>query len=70
MGGGNLRGYNAAIEKAERDRKFERVVGQVVFGICLLLGSAVVGILTGFGVVGLVAQGSPAVVAILNVLTP
>lgn len=63
------RGYNAAIEKAERDSKFERVVGQIVFGICLLLGGVVVGILTGFGVFNIIAPSSPAVVAILNVLT-
>lgn len=64
-----IRGYNAAIEKEERDRKFERVVGQVVFGICLLLGGVVVGILTGFGAMQIAVPDSPAIVAILNVLT-
>ena len=63
------RGYNAAIEKAERDKKFERVFGQVVCGICLLLGGAVVGILTGFGAMQVAVPDSPAIVAILNVLT-
>lgn len=63
------RGYNAAIEKAERDSKFERVAGQIVFGICLLLGGVVVGILTGFGAMQVAVPDSPAIVAILNVLT-
>lgn len=65
-----MRGYNAAIEKAERDRKFERVVGQIVFGICLLLGGAVVGILTGFGAMQVAVPDSPAIGVILMQLTP
>ena len=63
-----MRGYNAAIEKAERDSKFERVVGQAVFGICLLLGGVVVGILTGFGAMQIAVPDSPAVQSILNYL--
>ena len=38
------RGYNAAIEKAERDKNFERVVGQVVYGVCLLLFGVFMGL--------------------------
>jgi len=69
VGGGSLtRGYNAAIEKEERDRRFERLFGQAVAGVCLILSGVVLGILTGFGAMQMVAPDSPSVVAILNLL--